>query len=133
MRSPGTTSRPRGFLRRPCVTDLLPLMRSPRLMLAAGADFTPVDVVEAFAEQARCERVTVDSRSLFGALRATQRAARATNGYGSRARAAATRAKTPAPRIGRPMDRMARKPSTVITTPDANSAKARRGAARATP
>jgi hypothetical protein len=49
-----------GFYGAPCVTDLLPLMRSPRLMLAGGADFTPVDLVEAFAEQARGERVTVD-------------------------------------------------------------------------
>ena len=43
-----------GFYGQPArVADLVPLMRSPLLMLAAGADFTPVEAVQAFAEQAR--------------------------------------------------------------------------------
>jgi carboxymethylenebutenolidase len=49
------------------VADLIPLMRSPLLMLAAGADFTPVEEVEAFAEQARAEGVTVDVTVFEGA------------------------------------------------------------------
>jgi carboxymethylenebutenolidase len=49
------------------VTDLVPMMRSPLLMLAAGADFTPVEVVEAFAEQVRAEGVTVDLEVFEGA------------------------------------------------------------------
>jgi carboxymethylenebutenolidase len=49
------------------VADLIPLMRSPLLMLAAGADFTPVEEVEAFAEQARAEGVTVDVTVFDGA------------------------------------------------------------------
>jgi carboxymethylenebutenolidase len=57
-----------GFYGQPSrVTDLVPLMRSPLLMLAAGADFTPVEVVEAFAEQARGEGVTVDVTVFEGA------------------------------------------------------------------
>lgn len=57
-----------GFYGQPFrVTDLVPLMRSPLLMLAAGADFTPVEVVEAFAEQARAEGVTVDVAVFEGA------------------------------------------------------------------
>lgn len=42
------------------VTDLVPLMRSPLQLLAAGADFTPVEAVTAFAEQARAEGVDVE-------------------------------------------------------------------------
>ena len=49
------------------VADLVPLMRSPLLMLAAGADFTPVEAVEAFAEQAREKGVTVDVKVFEGA------------------------------------------------------------------
>jgi len=49
------------------VADLIPLMRSPLLMLAAGADFTPVEEVQAFAEQARAEGVTVDVSVFEGA------------------------------------------------------------------
>jgi carboxymethylenebutenolidase len=39
------------------VADLVPMMRSPLLMLAAGEDFTPVDAVEGFAEQVRAQGV----------------------------------------------------------------------------
>lgn len=42
------------------VADLVPLMRSPLLILAAGDDFTPVDAVEGFAAQARTKGVAVD-------------------------------------------------------------------------
>ena len=49
------------------VADLVPMMRSPLLMLAAGADFTPVEAVEAFAEQARAAGVTVDMTVFEGA------------------------------------------------------------------
>jgi carboxymethylenebutenolidase len=49
------------------VADLVPMMRSPLLMLAAGADFTPVEAVEAFAEQVRGEGVTVDVAVFNGA------------------------------------------------------------------
>jgi carboxymethylenebutenolidase len=42
------------------VADLIPLMRSPLLMLAPGEDFTPVDAVEGFAAQARAEGIEVD-------------------------------------------------------------------------
>jgi carboxymethylenebutenolidase len=49
------------------VEDLVPLMRSPLQILAAGADFTPVEAVEAFAEQARGEGVTVDMTVFEGA------------------------------------------------------------------
>jgi carboxymethylenebutenolidase len=49
------------------VTDLVPMMRSPLLMLAAGADFTPVEAVHAFAEQVRGEGVTVDVAVFDGA------------------------------------------------------------------
>ncbi len=49
-----------GFYGRPSrVADLLPQMRSPVLMLAAGADFTPVEEVELFAKQARAAGVEV--------------------------------------------------------------------------
>ena len=57
-----------GFYGNPSrVADLVPLMRSPLLMLAAGADFTPVEAVEAFAEQAREKGVTVDVKVFEGA------------------------------------------------------------------
>jgi carboxymethylenebutenolidase len=36
------------------------MMRSPLLMLAAGADFTPVEAVEGFAAEARGQGVAVD-------------------------------------------------------------------------
>jgi carboxymethylenebutenolidase len=50
-----------GFYGKPSrVVDLIPLMRSPLLMLAAGEDHTPVDEVEGFAAQARAEGVEVD-------------------------------------------------------------------------
>lgn len=42
------------------VADLVPLMRSPLLLLAAGADFTPVEAVQAFAEQVRSAGVDVE-------------------------------------------------------------------------
>jgi carboxymethylenebutenolidase len=42
------------------VEDLVPLMRSPLQIMAAGADFTPVEAVEAFATRARDAGVTVD-------------------------------------------------------------------------
>jgi carboxymethylenebutenolidase len=57
-----------GFYGRPSrVSDLLPRMRSPLLMLAAGADFTPVDEVEAFAGQAREQGVPVQVEVFPGA------------------------------------------------------------------
>ena len=37
----------------PRVESLVPRMRAPLLLLAAGADFTPVQTVAAFAEQVR--------------------------------------------------------------------------------
>jgi carboxymethylenebutenolidase len=49
------------------VADLVPLMRSPLLMLAAGEDFTPVEAVEAFAGQARAQGVEVDLTVFPGA------------------------------------------------------------------
>jgi carboxymethylenebutenolidase len=49
------------------VEDLVPMMRSPLQILAAGADFTPVEAVEAFAAQARGEGVTVDMTVFEGA------------------------------------------------------------------
>jgi carboxymethylenebutenolidase len=49
------------------VVDRIPLMRSPLLMMAAGADFTPVEAVEEFAEQARAAGVTVDVKVFPGA------------------------------------------------------------------
>lgn len=49
------------------VTDLVPMMRSPLLLLAAGADFTPVEAVEAFAKQVRDEGVTVEMQVFEGA------------------------------------------------------------------
>jgi carboxymethylenebutenolidase len=49
------------------VTDLVPMMRSPLLMLAAGEDFTPVEAVEAFAAEARANGVTVDLHVFPGA------------------------------------------------------------------
>lgn len=42
------------------VADLVPQMRSPLLLLAAGQDFTPVAEVEAFAEQVRATGVEAD-------------------------------------------------------------------------
>jgi carboxymethylenebutenolidase len=45
------------------VADLVPMMRSPLLMLTAGADFTPVEAVVAFAEQARSEGVEVQQHT----------------------------------------------------------------------
>lgn len=49
-----------GFYGAPArVADLVALMRSPLLMLAAGEDFTPVEAVEGFATQARAEGVQV--------------------------------------------------------------------------
>ena len=49
------------------VTDLMPMMRSPLLLLAAGADHTPVEAVESFAKQARGAGVTVDMVVFEGA------------------------------------------------------------------
>jgi len=49
------------------VAALIPMMRSPLLMLAAGEDFTPVEAVEAFAAQARSESVTVNLHVFPGA------------------------------------------------------------------
>jgi carboxymethylenebutenolidase len=49
------------------VADMVPLMRSPLLVLAAGADFTPVEQVEAFAAQVRDTGVTVDMTVFEGA------------------------------------------------------------------
>ncbi len=47
-----------GFYGQPAaVADLVPLMRSPLLLMAAGADHTPVEAVEAFAAQVRDEGV----------------------------------------------------------------------------
>ena len=48
------------------VESLIPQMRSPLLMLAAGADFTPVEAVEEFASRAR-EHVEVDLTVFPGA------------------------------------------------------------------
>ena len=47
--------------------DLIQMMRSPLLMLAAGEDFTPVEAVEAFAAQARSDGVSVDLHVFPGA------------------------------------------------------------------
>jgi carboxymethylenebutenolidase len=50
-----------GFYGKPAgVADLIPLMRSPLLMLAPGEDVTPVEAVEGFAAQARTAGVSVD-------------------------------------------------------------------------
>jgi carboxymethylenebutenolidase len=50
-----------GFYGAPArVADLIPLMRSPLLMLAAGEDHTPVEAVQGFAAQARAAGVEVD-------------------------------------------------------------------------
>ena len=49
------------------VADLVPMMRSPLQILAAGADFTPVEAVEAFAEQVRAKGGTVDMTVFEGA------------------------------------------------------------------
>jgi len=49
------------------VADLVPLMRSPLLMMAAGDDHTPVEAVEAFADQARAQGVEVDVEVYPGA------------------------------------------------------------------
>jgi carboxymethylenebutenolidase len=49
------------------VADLVPQMRAPLLMLAAGADFTPVEVVEGFAAGARDQGVEVDLAVFPGA------------------------------------------------------------------
>ena len=48
------------------VTDLIPLMRSPLLMLAAGEDHTPVEAVEGFAAQARAAGVDVEVEVFSG-------------------------------------------------------------------
>jgi carboxymethylenebutenolidase len=48
------------------VESLLPQLRAPLLMLAAGADFTPVEAVEEFATRAR-EQVEVDLTVFPGA------------------------------------------------------------------
>ena len=47
-----------GFYGRPeLIGDLVPMMRAPLLLMAAGADDTPVEAVEAFAAQVRGEGV----------------------------------------------------------------------------
>jgi carboxymethylenebutenolidase len=57
-----------GFYGQPArVSDLVPMMRSPLLMLAAGEDFTPVEAVEAFAADARGQGVEVDLTVFPGA------------------------------------------------------------------
>jgi carboxymethylenebutenolidase len=57
-----------GFYGQPArVSDLVPLMRSPLQVLAAGADFTPVEAVEAFVAQARAEGVSVELEVFPGA------------------------------------------------------------------
>jgi carboxymethylenebutenolidase len=57
-----------GFYGRPSrVTDLVPQMHTPLLILAAGADFTPVEEVEQFAKQAREDDVEVDMEVFPGA------------------------------------------------------------------
>jgi carboxymethylenebutenolidase len=57
-----------GFYGQPArVADRVALMRAPLLMLAAGADFTPVEVVEEFAEHARTSGVEVDLEVFPGA------------------------------------------------------------------
>lgn len=57
-----------GFYGNPArVADLVPMMRSPLLMLAAGADFTPVEAVEAFANEARAAGTSVEVHVFPGA------------------------------------------------------------------
>jgi carboxymethylenebutenolidase len=57
-----------GFYGQPArVADLVPMMRSPLQLLAAGADFTPVEAVEAFAGEARAAGVDVDLHVFPGA------------------------------------------------------------------
>lgn len=47
-----------GFYGQPSrVADAVPLMRSPLLMMAAGQDFTPVEAVTGFADEARAKGV----------------------------------------------------------------------------
>jgi carboxymethylenebutenolidase len=52
-----------GFYGRPVrVVDLVPQMRAPLLMLAAGADMTPVDEVEDLANQVRAAGIEAQMR-----------------------------------------------------------------------
>jgi carboxymethylenebutenolidase len=48
------------------VESLVPRMRSPLLLLAAGADFTPPGVVSAFADQVRASGVAAELRVFDG-------------------------------------------------------------------
>lgn len=57
-----------GFYGQPSrVADLVPMMRSPLLMLAAGADFTPVEAVEGFATEVRGRGVDAEVHVFPGA------------------------------------------------------------------
>jgi carboxymethylenebutenolidase len=57
-----------GFYGQPArVADLVPQMRAPLLMLAAGADFTPVETVQSFADEARAAGIEVDVEIFPGA------------------------------------------------------------------
>ena len=57
-----------GFYGNPArVADLVPLMRTPLQVLAAGEDFTPPEVVAAFADQVRAGGVEVDMTVFDGA------------------------------------------------------------------
>ena len=56
-----------GFYGQPAaVADLVPLMRSPLLLMAAGEDHTPVEAVEAFAAEVRGEGVECDRGGVPG-------------------------------------------------------------------
>jgi carboxymethylenebutenolidase len=57
-----------GFYGNPArVKDLTPLMRKPLLILAAGEDLTPPEVVAAFADEVRANGVSVDMTVFEGA------------------------------------------------------------------